>query len=162
MIPGTEPQIEFLERRLACLRLLARELAECQGAYVAMDLDQIHKHLFIQASLCERLREMERDSAPAAARPARGPYRGPNTGARRECASEAENSFSTAQHLRQLQDENRAAGIEVRRLNAIQRRLVNGTRATLGALARSLQIHWATYSHPAGAQRFDPADGAGS
>ena len=160
MSPTLEVQISYLERRLSFLQMLVRELVECRPAYLTLNLEQIHKHLFLQETLCERLRELERGFPEAngwfaaACRAQRDSKQGPASGAR------SEEHPPEARRLTQLLAENAAAEGEARRLNAVHGGLVRGTRATLAALHRNLESGQPTYSRPSRAVRPSAAQKA--
>jgi len=156
MNPATESQILFLERRLSCLQLLVRELIDCRAAYVALDLERIHKHIFLQAALCQRLCELEREccgAMPLLAARLRAAHR-----AQAFHPAAAESTTEVEASVLRLVEENDSAAAEVRRLNAVQRRFVDGTRATFDALARAFLACRPTYSHPALPPRIGCAD----
>ena len=157
---ATESQISFLERRLSCLQLLVRELTDCRAAYVALDLERIHKHIFLQAALSERLRELERECCEAIPLLVAGLRAADQAQDSHPAAAETPNEVE-ARVLR-LVEENDSAASELRRLNAIQRRFVDGTRATFDALARAFLASGPTYSHPALPPRIERADPTGS
>ena len=160
MNPATESQISFLERRLSCLQLLARELLDCRAAYVALDLERIHKHIFLQAALCQRLCELEREccgAIPLLAARLRAAHR-----AQASHPAAAETPTEVEARVLRLVEENDSVASELRRLNAVQRRFVDGTRATFDALARAFLASGPTYSHPSRPPRIERADPTGS
>jgi hypothetical protein len=160
MTSTPESRISFLERRRSLLQMLARELMECRPAYVALNLEQIHKHLFLQEALCERLRELEQECPEALSWFAAACRAQQEAGRVPECGGRADALLQEARRLGQVLAENVSAEMEVRRLNAVHGGLVNGTRATLKALARSFQMRQPIYSHPGRSPRLDAPDGA--
>ena len=55
----TRQYIELLKRRVASLRLTARELRECRESFTSMDLEAIREHVLYQKSLCSEIRALD-------------------------------------------------------------------------------------------------------
>ncbi len=52
----TQRYIELLKRRVASLRLMAKELRECRESFTRMDLEAVREHISFQRGLCSEIR----------------------------------------------------------------------------------------------------------
>jgi len=50
---------ELVKKRLASLRLMARELRECRDSFIKMDLESIRRHVSYQGSLCSEIQALD-------------------------------------------------------------------------------------------------------
>ncbi len=57
--PETQQYLELLKRRVASLRVTARELRECRESFTRMDLDGMWEHIAYQKSLCAEVRALD-------------------------------------------------------------------------------------------------------
>jgi len=55
----TGQYIGLLKRRVASLRLTARELRECRKSFTGMDLEAIREHISYQKSLCSGISALD-------------------------------------------------------------------------------------------------------
>jgi hypothetical protein len=58
---GSETQryLELLKRRVASLRLMAKELRECRESFTSMDLEATRDHISYQQGLCAEIRSLD-------------------------------------------------------------------------------------------------------
>lgn len=138
--------IESLERHLGLLRELAAEMNSARAALASMNLEGIHEHNARQCELCERLRheETSRERAPRAA-----------TAEVNSSASGEEIRVwlrtldaPASQRIRKMLRELAAAADEIRELNCVQTRLIQGTRRTLHVMNNAYASFAPTYSLP--------------
>jgi len=53
--------IELLKRRVASLRLMAKELHDCRQSFVRMDLESTREHISYQQGLCSEIRFLDHE-----------------------------------------------------------------------------------------------------
>ena len=58
---GSETQryLELLKRRVASLRLMAKELRECRESFTSMDLEATREHISYQQGLCAEIHSLD-------------------------------------------------------------------------------------------------------
>lgn len=152
-----------IETQVNLLRDLASDLADCRGAYAAMDLDAIYTHVEAQTSLCERLREAERARA-AAWNAARSAFEVDFPGAPNGSVSGDLKSWITsvdpalAERLRRALTEMALAEGQVRHVHRAHAVMLEGSRRTIDMLANALAIFSPMYAVP----RHGPAKTEGA
>jgi len=57
----TRMYVELLKRRLASLRLMAKELRDCRQSFVSMDLESTREHISYQQGLCSEIRFLDHE-----------------------------------------------------------------------------------------------------
>ncbi len=57
----TRTYIELLKRRVASLRLMAKELIDCRQPFVCMDLESARDHISYQQGLCSEIRFLDHE-----------------------------------------------------------------------------------------------------
>lgn len=138
--------IESLERHLGLLHELAGEMHLARAALASMNLEGIYEHNARQSELCERLRleQAHRDRAqgPASA----GVKTSPSGEELRGWLSSLDAQAS--QRIRKMLRELAAAANEIREMNRVQTRLIQGTRRTLYVMGNTFASFAPTYSLP--------------
>jgi CHAD domain-containing protein len=144
----TQQYIELLKRRVASLRVTARELRECRESFTRMDLDAIWEHICYQKSLCAEIRALDdelgvlrRQLAAAAGLEPKG-----------MSAAVFARLFDTgsASQLRQVMDDHAAIQKAVRRLNRVYAGLLRRSRRSINVLSNVMASYLGTYSPPPG------------
>src|SRR5208337_4299058 len=55
----TQQYIGLLKKRVASLRLMAKELRECRESFTRMDLEATREHIAYQQGLCSEIRSLD-------------------------------------------------------------------------------------------------------
>ena len=128
----TGQYIELLKRRVASLRLMARELLECRESFTSLDLEAIREHVLYQKSLCSEIRALDdelrvlgRQMAVASGLQPEGV-----SPAAFERLFDADCSFQ----LRQVRDDFEVVQERVRRLNRVYAGLLRRSRRSIDVL----------------------------
>ena len=140
----TRQYIELLKRRVASLRLMAKELRECRESFTSMDLEAIRKHVLYQKSLCsgiraldDELRVLRRQMAAASGPQPEGTSPGAFQG-----LCDADCSLQ----LRQVMDDLEVVQKRVRRLNRVYAGLLRHSRRSINVLISVMAKYTGTYS----------------
>jgi hypothetical protein len=138
--------IETSEKQILLFRELKTELAASRAAYLARDLEAIYAHLAAQAMLCEKLQQVEAESAlrvpalPAGPRLPLGADKAhePIEALDRERESRARKVFAELECVRR----------EVCESNCAQIVFVKGSLRTLRVMTNALANLYPTYGRP--------------
>lgn len=141
----TQQYIGLLKRRVASLRLMAKELRECRESFTGRDLEAIREHISFQRSLCseiraldDELRVLRRQLAAASGLQMEG-----MSGAAFDGLFDAYSSLQ----LRQVRDDLAVVQKSVRRLNRIYTGLLRRSRRSINVLINVMANYIGTY-HP--------------
>jgi len=144
----TGQYIVLLKRRVASLRLMARELLECRESFTSMDLEAIREHVLYQKSLCfeiraldDELRVLGRQMAVASGLQPEGMSR-----AAFEGLCDADSSLQ----LRQVMDDLEVVQRRVRRLNRVYAGLLRRSRRSIHVLINVMANYIGAYSSSPG------------
>lgn len=144
---------DAVEVQVRLLRELASDLNACRGAYAAMDLDAIYRHVASQTSLCERLRQvdLERAAAWRAAHAALRPQANGRAGA--DASADLKDWIASvdtglAERLRRALTDMAIAEGQVRHLHRAHAVMLEGSRRTIEMLANALAMFSPTYAAP--------------
>lgn len=147
MVNEPKQFIESLERHLGLLRELAREMHQARAALASMNLEGIYEHNARQSELCERLhleQQVHPQSAQASASVDVKTYASEED--LRGWVSSLDSQAS--QRIGKLLRELAAAANEIREMNRVQARLIQGTRRTLHVMGNAFASFAPTYSLP--------------
>ena len=140
----TRQYIELLKRRVASLRLTARELRECRESFTSMDLEAIREHVLFQKSLCseiraldDELRVLRRQMAVASGLQPEG-----MSLAAFEGLCDADSSLQ----LQQVMDDLEVVRKRVRRLNRVYAGLLRRSRRSIHVLINVMANYIGAYS----------------
>jgi CHAD domain-containing protein len=140
----TQRYIELLKRRVASLRLMAKELRECRESFTRMDLEAIREHISYQKSLCSEIRALDdelgvlrRQMAAASGLQPQGTSAAAFVGLF---------DADSALQLRQVMDD--LAGVQkgVRRLNRVYAGLLRRSRRSINVLTNVMANYIGTYN----------------
>jgi hypothetical protein len=139
----TRQYIELLKRRVASLRLTARELRECRESFTSGDLEAIREHVLYQKSLCSEIRALDdelrvlwRQMAVASGLQPEG-----MSLAAFEGLCDADSSLQ----LRQAMDDLEVVQKRVRRLNQVYAGLLRRSRRSINVLIHVMANYIGTY-----------------
>lgn len=139
--------LDLLERRLALLDSLAKELAASRGDFISMDLERIERSIGEQVRFCAQIRSLDAGISDVQMRCAQGAGARPRTnaiswpGLPGEDAEQQERIRATMVRLA-------AAQAELKRLNDAHLVLLRRSRHTVHILLNLFQSHAPTYSAP--------------
>jgi len=125
----THLYLELLKRRVASLRLMAKELRDCRDCFTSMDLEEIWEHISYQQGLCSEIRFLDSEL--------RGLRRQLAEGRGLEPAGMSATVFAglfdaaSASQLRQVMQEVAAVEQSVRRLNRVYGGLLRRSRRSI-------------------------------
>jgi hypothetical protein len=140
----TQRYIELLKRRVASLRLIAKELRECRESFTKMDLEAIREHVSYQKSLCAEIRALDDESGVLRRQLAAA------SGLQPQGTSVA--AFArlfdadSALQLGQVMDDLAVVQNTVRRLNRVYGGLLRRSRRSINVLINVLASCLGTYS----------------
>lgn len=140
----TELYVELLKRRVASLRLVAKELRDCRESFVRMDLEATREHISYQQGLCSEIRfldhelvELRRQMAEAEGLAAEGT---------------SDDAFAklfhngSASELRQVLNELASVQKTVWRLNRVYAGLLRRSRRSINVLINVMASYRGIYS----------------
>ena len=151
----TRQYIQLLKRRVASLRLMAKELRECRESFTSMDLGAIREHVLYQKSLCsgiraldDELRVLRRQMAVASGLQPKGMSLAAFQGL---CDADS------LLQLRQVMDDLEVVQKRLRRLNRVYAGLLRHSRRSINVLINVMANYIGTYSpSPGGSARSFP------
>ena len=140
----TGQYIELLKRRVASLRLTARELRECRKSFTGMDLEAIREHISYQKSLCsgisaldDELRVLRGQMAVASGLQPEGMS---------PAAFQGLCDAGSSLQLRQVMDDLEVVQKRVRRLTRVYTGLLRRSRRSINVLISVMANYIGTYS----------------
>jgi len=140
----TRQYIELLKRRVASLRLMARELRECRESFTSMDLEAIRKHVLYQKSLGSGIRALDDELSVLRRQMAAASGLKPE-----EMSLEAFQGLCDADYslqLRQVMDDLKVVQKRVQRLNRVYAGLLRNSRHSINVLITVMAKYIGTYS----------------
>jgi len=140
----TQLYLELLKRRVATLRLMAKELRDCRESLTAMDLESTHEHISYQQGLCSQIRFLDGELASLRRQIAeRGGLKleGMGTAAFAKLFDGGSDS-----QLRQIMNDLTTVQKNVRRLNRVYAGLLSRSRRSINVLINVLASYMGTYS----------------
>jgi hypothetical protein len=140
----TQLYLGLLKRRVATLRLMAKELRDCRESLTGMDLESTREHISYQQGLCSQIRFLDGELGLLRRQIAgRG-------GLELEGMSAAEFSklfdAGSDSQLRQVLDELAAVQKSVQRLNRVYAGLLRRSRRSINVLINVMASYMGTYS----------------
>ncbi|MGA9055695.1 MAG: hypothetical protein WB763_04220 [Terriglobia bacterium] len=152
----TGQYIGLLKRRVASLRLTARELRECRKSFTGMDLEAIREHISYQKSLCsgisaldDELRVLRGQMAVASGLQPEGMS---------PAAFQGLCDAGSSLQLRQVMDDLEVVQKRVRRLNRVYAGQLRRSRRSINVLINVMANYIGTYSpSPGGSARSFPS-----
>ena len=135
--------VELLKRRLASLRLMAKELHDCRQSFVNVDLESTREHISYQQGLCSEIRFLDHEL-----RTLRSQIVGAAGLPRAELDDSAfANLFDrvSAQELSRVTLELRAVQKSVWRLNRVYAGLLRRSRRSINVLINVMASYMGTY-----------------
>ena|SRR5208337_533705 len=140
----TQQYIGLLKRRVASLRLMAKELRECRESFTSMDLEATREHIAYQQGLCSEIRSLDDELG------ALWQQLAVRSGLEPEGMSAAafEGLFDAdcSLQLRQVRDDLAVVQKSVRRLNRVYAGLLRRSRRTINVLINFMASYIGTYS----------------
>jgi hypothetical protein len=140
----TRQYIELLKRRVASLRLMARELRECRESFTSMDLEAIHAHVLYQKSLCSEIRALD-DELRVLRRQMAAPS-GQQPKGMSLAASQGLCDADSSLQLQQVIDDLEVVQKRVRRLNRVYTGLLRRSRRSINVLINVMAKYIGTCS----------------
>jgi hypothetical protein len=141
--PETRTYIELLKRRVASLRLIAKELIDCRQSFVRMDLESAREHISYQQALCSEIRFLDHEL---------GVLRAQIIGAAGLQAGGLDNAafaslFDSASALELRQVIGELADVQkcTRRLNRVYSGLIRRSRRSINVLINVMASYMGTY-----------------
>jgi hypothetical protein len=139
----TRMYVELLKRRLASLRLMAKELRDCRQSFVRMDLESTREHISYQQGLCSEIRFLDHEL---------GVLRSQIVGAAALHPDGSDNSAfakvfdsASALELRRIMGELAAVQKSVWRLNRVYAGLLRRSRRSINVLINVMASYMGTY-----------------
>ena len=135
--------LELLKRRVASLRLLAKELRECRPSFISTDLDATRGHISYQQGLISEIRFLDgeltflRHQITQAAGAESGKLSADEFGKLLDAGS--------ASQLRQVMDELAGIANDVRRLNRVYAGMIRRSRRSINVLINVMASYMGTY-----------------
>jgi len=140
----TQQYIGLLKRRVASLRLMAKELRECRESFTSMDLEATREHIAYQQGLCSEIRSLDdelrvlrRQLAVGSGLESEG-----MSAARFEGLFDADSATQLRQVIRDLTEVRKG----VRRLNGVNAGLLRRSRRTINVLINFMASYIGTYN----------------
>jgi hypothetical protein len=151
---GTQRYIELLKRRVASLRLVAKELRECRESFTSMDLEATREHISYQRGLCSEIRSLDGELRVLRRQLAEGGGLEPE-GMSTAAFAKLFDADSALQ-LRQVMDNLAVVQNTVRRLNRVYAGLLRRSRRSMNVLINVMASYRGSYSPSPGrnAPRF--------
>ncbi len=136
--------VELLKRRLASLRLMAKELRDCRQSLVSMDLESTREHISYQQGLCSEIRFLDHELLALKSQivGAAGLQSDGLDGA----AFAGLFDSSSAQELRRVTGELAEVQKSVWRLNRVYAGLLRRSRRSINVLINVMASYMGTYS----------------
>ena len=139
----TRMYVELLKRRLASLRLMAKELHDCRQSFVNMDLESTREHISYQQGLCSEIRFLDHELRT---------LRSQIVGAAGIQPGELDNAAfaklfdsASAVELSRVTGELRAVEKSLRRLNRVYAGLLRRSRRSINVLINVMASYMGTY-----------------
>jgi hypothetical protein len=141
---ATQLYVELLKRRVASLRLMAKELRDCREPFISMDLEATREHISYQQGLCSEIRFLDRELGVLRRELAEA------GGLEPEGMSTAAftNLFDagSASQLQQVMDDLATVQKSVWRLNRVYAGLLRRSRRSINVLINVMASYMGTYS----------------
>jgi len=138
--PETRTYIELLKRRVASLRLMAKELLDCRQSMVRMDLESAREHISYQQGLCSEIRFLDHEL-----RVLRAQIVGPAGVESDHTVFASQFDSASALELRQVLREHADVQKRVRRLNQVYAGLIRRSRRSINVLINVMASYMGTY-----------------
>jgi hypothetical protein len=140
----TQQYIGLLKKRVASLRLMAKELRECRESFTSMDLEATREHIAYQQGLCCEIRSLDHELRVLRRQLTVGSGLEPE-----EMSAAAFDGLFDAGcslQLRQVRDDLAVVQKSVRRLNRVYAGLLRRSRRTINVLINVMANYIGTYS----------------
>jgi hypothetical protein len=144
--PETQFYLELLKRRVASLRLMAKELRDCRGALIKMDLESTRQHISYQQGLCSEIRFLDQELGVLRRELAKAGGLEPE--GMSESAFAKLFDAGSASQLRQILDDLEQVQRRVWRLNRVYGGVLRRSRRSIHVLINVLASYRGTYSRP--------------
>ena len=144
----THLYLELLKRRVASLRLMAKELRDCRDCFTRMDLEEAWEHISYQQGLCSEIRFLDGELRGLRRQLAEGGGLEPEGMSTAVFAGLFD--AASASQLLQVIEEVAAAQQSVRRLNRVYAGLLRRSRRSTNVLINVMTSYMGTYSPPRG------------
>ena len=139
----TQQYVELLKRRVASLRLAAKELRECRESFTSGDLEAIREHVLYQKGLCSEIGALDDEL-----RVLRRHLAAPSGLLPEEMSVTAFDELFDADcslQLRQIRDDLEVVQERVRRLNRVYAGLLRRSRRSIDVLINVMAKYIETY-----------------
>ena len=140
----TQHYIGLLKRRVASLRLVAKELRECRESFTGMDLEATREHIAYQRGLCSEIRSLDDELRGLRRRMALAAGLDPEG----MIAARFQGLFAadSAADLRHIIGDLEEVQKGVRRLNRVYAGLLKRSRRTINVLINVMASYTGSYS----------------
>jgi hypothetical protein len=125
----TQQYLELLKKRVATLRLMAKELRDCRESITGMDLESTREHISYQQGLCSEIRFLDSELGSLRRRLAGGGGLEPEGMSAAAFAKLFD--AGSGSRLRQVMDELAVEQMSVRRLNRVYAGLLRRSRRSI-------------------------------
>jgi len=139
----TRMYIELLKRRVASLRLMAKELLDCRQSFVSMDLESTREHISYQQGLCSEIRFLDHELGALRRQIAEAAGLQPD--GLGNAAFTSLFGGASALELLQVLQELAAVQKSVRRLNRVYAGLLKRSRRSINVLINVMASYMGTY-----------------
>jgi uncharacterized protein YhaN len=145
----TQRYLDLLKRRIASLRLMAKELRECRESFTSMDLEATREHISYQQGLCSEIRALDDELRVLRRQLALGSGLEPQ--GMSAAAFDGLFDADCAMQLQQARDDLAEVERSVRRLNRVYAGLLKRSRRSINVLINVMTNYIGTY-HPSPAR----------
>lgn len=135
--------LELLKRRMASLRLMAKELRDCRESFVSMDLEATREHISYQQALCAEIRFLDNELGVLRRQMAKAG--GLDSEEMSHAAFAKLFDTGSASQLRQVTEELATVQNQVWRLNRIYGGLLKRSRRSINVLINVMASYMGTY-----------------
>jgi len=142
----TQLYLELLKRRVATLRLMAKELRDCRESITGMDLESTREHISYQQGLCSQIRFLDGELETSRWQLAGGGGLEPDRMSDAEFGKLFEFDAGSDSQFRQVMDELAAVRKSVQRLNRVYAGLLRRSRRSINVLINVMASYMGTYS----------------
>jgi len=142
--PESQLYVELLKRRVASLRLMAKELRDCRGPFINMDLEATRGHISYQQGLCSEIRFLDNELGALKRQMAKARGLDPERLSNSRFAKLFDDG--SAWELRQILEEHVRVQKSVWRLNRVYAGLLRRSRRSINVLINVMASYLGTYT----------------
>jgi len=142
----TQHFLELLKRRVASLRLMAKELRECRESFTSMDLEATREHILYQRGLLSEIRYLDDELRLLRRQIALASGGDPGKLSDAEMANLL--NVESAAQFRRVGEDLEIAKKTLRRLNRVYAGLLRRSRRSINVLINVIASYTGTYTPP--------------